>query len=252
MPWTMTAAPSANTNASRSGTPTNEASLTTEKTVGIHTGMHVTSSTSSTASPKGLRVRKSGTTEPSTGLTRHTTVRIIRAIPMPAATRAIRSVQNPFIRVRFILAGRRLVLNAIIARPQRVLICGSQEAVMSKANSWLLMGVVVAVGLSAWSAVSHAQAQGRAAAGAAASTATGQFTVNGKAVSLTSSVARTVKDSFEPTKTGYTLILSDVKGLHDKYGSLDKVTGGTLHFIELTLGADKSGYGAILHHSAFK
>ena len=123
---------------------------------------------------------------------------------------------------------------------------------MSKANSWLLMGVVVAVGVSAWSAASHAEAQGRAAAGAAANTATGQFTVNGKAVTLTSSVARTVRDSFEPTKTGYTLILSDVKGLPDKYGSLDKVTAGTLHFIELTLGADKSVYGAILHHSAFK
>ena len=30
----------------------------------------------------------------------------------------------------------------------------------------------------------------------------------------------------------------------DKYGSLDKVTAGTLHYIELTLGHDKSVYGA--------
>ena len=45
MPCTMTAAPWANTNESDSGIPTNEASTTTEKTVGIHTGMHVTIST---------------------------------------------------------------------------------------------------------------------------------------------------------------------------------------------------------------
>jgi hypothetical protein len=35
---------------------------------------------------------------PSTGLTRHTAVTIIRAIPMPAVTQAIRSVESFFIR----------------------------------------------------------------------------------------------------------------------------------------------------------
>jgi hypothetical protein len=63
---------------------------------------------------------------------------------------------------------------------------------------------------------------------------------------------KATKDSFDSTKTGYTVILSDVKGLPDKYGSIDKVAAGTLHYIELTVGHDKSVYGAILRHSAFK
>ena len=67
-----------------------------------------------------------------------------------------------------------------------------------------------------------------------------------------SAVAKATADSFDPSKKGYTLVLSDVKGFPDKYGSLDKVTAGTLHYIELTLGNDKSVYGAMLHHSGFK
>ena len=123
---------------------------------------------------------------------------------------------------------------------------------MPKSNSWLLLGVVAAMGLSAWAAVSGAQGQGKVIAGAAGGTATGQFTVNGKSVTFTSAVVKATVDSFDSGKTGYTVVLSDVKGLPDKYGSLDKVTAGTLHYIELTLGHDRSVYGAMLHHSAFK
>src|SRR4030095_12872824 len=67
-----------------------------------------------------------------------------------------------------------------------------------------------------------------------------------------SAVVKATKDSFDSSKTGYALVLSDVKGLPDKYGSVDKVTAGTLHYIELTFGHDKSVYGAMLHHSGFK
>ena len=119
-------------------------------------------------------------------------------------------------------------------------------------NSRLVLGVVAGVALSASGGVWGAQGTGRATGAAAVGTATGQFTVNGKAVAFTSAVARATKDSFDPSKTGYTLVLSDVKGLPDKYGSLDKVTAGTLHYIELTLGHDRSVYGAILRHSGFK
>src|SRR5262245_10954719 len=123
---------------------------------------------------------------------------------------------------------------------------------MPTSNSRLFLGVVTAMTLSASAAVWAAQSKGKTGGAAPTGTATGQFTVNGKSATFTSAVAKATADSFEPTKTGYTLILSDVKGLPDKYGSLDKVTAGTLHFIELTLGADKSVYGAILRHSAFK
>jgi uncharacterized Fe-S center protein len=108
---------------------------------------------------------------------------------------------------------------------------------MPTSNSRVLLGVVTAMALTA---------------SAAGGTATGQFTVNGKSVTLTSAVVKATKDSFDSSKTGYALVLSDVKGLPDKYGSLDKVTAGTLHFIEVTLGHDKSVYGAMLHHSGIK
>jgi hypothetical protein len=108
------------------------------------------------------------------------------------------------------------------------------------------------MGLSASAAVWGAQTPGKPLGAAAGGTATGQFTVNGKSVSFTSAVAKATPDSFDSSKTGYTVILSDVKGLPDKYGSMDKVTAGTLHYIELTLGNDKSVYGAMLHHSGFK
>jgi hypothetical protein len=123
---------------------------------------------------------------------------------------------------------------------------------MPRSNSRLLLGVVAAMALSASGAVWGAQEKGKAIGAAAGGTATGQFTVNGKSATFTSAVAKATVDSFDSSKTGYTLILSDVKGLPDKYGSLDKVTAGTLHYIELTLGHDKSVYGAMLHHSGFK
>jgi hypothetical protein len=122
---------------------------------------------------------------------------------------------------------------------------------MRKSNSWLVL-VVVTVGLSAWGAVSTAQGQGKTNAAASAGTATGQFTVNGKSVTFTSAVVRATPDSFDASKKGYTLILSDLKGFPDKYGSLDRVTAGTLHYIELSLGHDKRVYGAMLHHNAFR
>jgi hypothetical protein len=123
---------------------------------------------------------------------------------------------------------------------------------MSRSNSQLVLGVVAGMALSASGAVWGAQGAGKATGAAAVGTATGQFTVNGKSVTFTSAVAKATRDSFDSSKTGYTLVLSDVKGLPDKYGSLDKVTAGTLHYIELTLGHDKSVYGAILRHSGFK
>ena len=119
---------------------------------------------------------------------------------------------------------------------------------MRRANLRLLLGVVAAIGLSAWGAYGQGKATGAASGG----TATGEFSVNGMSVTFTSAVVRATPDSFDASKTGYTLVLSDVKGLPDKYGSIDKVAAGTLHYIELTLGNDKSVYGAILHHSAFK
>src|SRR5262245_24906242 len=122
---------------------------------------------------------------------------------------------------------------------------------MRKSNSWLVP-VVVTGALSAWGAVPTAQGQSKAGAAASAGTASGQFTVNGKSVTFTSAVVRVTPDSFDSSKKGYTLILSDLKGFPDKYGSLDKVTAGTLHYIEMSLGHDKSVYGAMLHHSAFK
>jgi hypothetical protein len=119
---------------------------------------------------------------------------------------------------------------------------------MRTSNARLVLGVVAAIGLSAWGAYG----QGKTAGAAAGGTATGEFIVNGKSVTFTSAVAKTTPDSFDASKTGYTLVLSDVKGLPDKYGSMDKVAAGTLHYVELTLGHDKSVYGAMLHHSGFK
>ena len=118
-------------------------------------------------------------------------------------------------------------------------------------NSRLLLGVVGALALGASGVVWGAQGTSKTAA-AASGTVTGTFTVNGKTSTFVSAVVKATKDSFEPSKMGYTLVLSDVKGLPDKYGSLDKVTGGTLHFIEVTIGNDKSVYGAMLHHHGFK
>jgi hypothetical protein len=123
---------------------------------------------------------------------------------------------------------------------------------MQKSNSWLLRGVVAALALSASGAAWSAQGTGKATAAAAVGTATGRFTVNGKSVTLVSAVVKATPDSFDASKTGYTLVLSDVKGLPDKYGSLDKVTAGTLHYIQLTLGHDKSVYGALLRHNGLK
>src|SRR5262245_59121932 len=123
---------------------------------------------------------------------------------------------------------------------------------MPTSNSRRLLGVVTAMALSASAAVWAVQEKGKAAGAAPGGTATGQFTVNGKSVTLTSAVVKATKDSFDASKTGYALVLSDVKGLPDKYGSLDKVTAGTLHFIEVSLGHDKSVYGAMLHHSGIK
>jgi len=117
-------------------------------------------------------------------------------------------------------------------------------------SSRFLLGVVTALALIAPAAVRAGQGKGKAAA--AGGTATGQFTVNGKSATLTSAAAKTTPDSFDSSKTGYTLILSDVKGLPDKYGSVDKVAAGTLHYIQLTVGHDRSVYGAILRHSGFK
>ena len=123
---------------------------------------------------------------------------------------------------------------------------------MPTSNSRFLLGVVAAIGLTASGAAWGAQGEGKAAGAAAGGTATGQFTVNGKSVTFTSAVVKATADTFDSSKTGYTLVLSDVKGLPDKYGSVDKVTAGTLHFIELSLGHDKSVYGAMLYHSGFK
>ena len=123
---------------------------------------------------------------------------------------------------------------------------------MPTLNSRSLLGVVAAMVLMASGAVWGLQRAGGAVGPAAGGAATGEFTVNGKTVTFTSAVAKTTPDSFDSSKTGYTLILSDVKGLPDKYGSLDKVTAGTLHYVELTLGHDKSVYGAMLRHSGFK
>ena len=128
-------------------------------------------------------------------------------------------------------------------------------------NSRLVLGVMAAVALSASAAVwarteplggRAAQDKGKGAGAATGGTATGTFTVNGKSATLTSASAKATPDSFDSKKTGYTLVLSDVKGLPDKYGNLDKVAAGTLHYIQLTLGEDKSVYGAILRHSGFK
>lgn len=121
---------------------------------------------------------------------------------------------------------------------------------MPTSSSRIVVGVAAALALSASAAVWAGQAKGKAAA--AGGTATGSFTANGKSASFSSAAAKATPDSFDSTKTGYTLILSDVKGLPDKYGSLDKVTAGTLHYVQLTLGADKSVYGAILRHAGFK
>jgi hypothetical protein len=98
-------------------------------------------------------------------------------------------------------------------------------------------------------AVAAVFAMGAAGAGG---TATGQFTVSGKAVTFASASAKATPDTFDSSKTGYTLILSDVKGLPDPYGSIDKVAAGTLHYIELTIGHEKQVYGAMLHHHGFK
>ena len=122
---------------------------------------------------------------------------------------------------------------------------------MPRSNSRFLMGVIAALGLSA-SALWGAQGQGNAIGAAAGGTAAGRFTVNGKSVTFTSAVAKATADFFDSSKTGYTLVLSDVKGLPDLYRSLDKVTAGTLHYIVLSLGHDKSVYGAMLHHRGFK
>jgi hypothetical protein len=123
---------------------------------------------------------------------------------------------------------------------------------MPRSNSRFLLGVVAAMALSASGAVWGAQGTGKTTGAAAGGTATGKFTVNGKSVTFVSAVVKATKDSFDSSKTGYMLVLSDVKGLPDKYGSLDRVAAGTLHFIEVTLGHDKSVYGALLHHNGLK
>jgi hypothetical protein len=90
------------------------------------------------------------------------------------------------------------------------------------------------------------------AAKPAGGTASGQFTVNGKAAAFKTATAKATADSFEPSKTGYELVLSDVPGLPGPYGSNDEVSAGKLHYIQLTIGHDKSVYGAMLYNHGFK
>jgi hypothetical protein len=123
---------------------------------------------------------------------------------------------------------------------------------MTHSNPRRVLGVAAAMALAASVVAWGAQGTGKPAAGAAAGTATGQFTVNGKTATLKSATAKATADTFDASKTGYTLVLSDVPGLPGPYGSTDKVSAGTLHYIELTLGHDKSVYGAMLYHHGFK
>lgn len=87
---------------------------------------------------------------------------------------------------------------------------------------------------------------------AQAGTAAGEWTVNGDKAVLKYAFVQATRDSFDAKKTGYTLILSDVAWDPKDFHAADHVKDGTLHYIELTLGAGKQVYGSMLYHRALK
>ena len=82
--------------------------------------------------------------------------------------------------------------------------------------------------------------------------AAGEFTVNGQTARLAYAYATAEEDHFEKGKTGYSVILSDQPWNPRDYNQLDKVKAGTLHYVELTIGAKGRIYGTMLHHRAFE
>jgi hypothetical protein len=82
--------------------------------------------------------------------------------------------------------------------------------------------------------------------------AAGEFTANGQTAKLSYAYAYALPDSFDKTKTAYHVILSDVLWNPKDYNERDRVTAGTLHYIELTIGADKRIDGTMMYHRALK
>jgi hypothetical protein len=82
--------------------------------------------------------------------------------------------------------------------------------------------------------------------------AVGEFTVNGQTAKLLYAWASAGPDSFDKTKTGYRVVLSDVPWNPKDYNQNDKVKAGTLHYVELSMGGQNQIYGTMLHHRAFE
>jgi hypothetical protein len=82
--------------------------------------------------------------------------------------------------------------------------------------------------------------------------AVGEFTVQGQSAKLLYAYATAGPDSFDKTKTAYTVILSDLPWNPKDYNQMDRVKAGTLHYVELTIGSDKRIDGTMLHHRGFK
>lgn len=86
---------------------------------------------------------------------------------------------------------------------------------------------------------------------AEAGKAVGEFTVNGQTAKLLYARAVAQPDSFDKTKTGYSVTLSDVPWNPKEYNQNDKVKAGTLHYLELSIGGKNQIYGTMLYHRAF-
>jgi hypothetical protein len=82
--------------------------------------------------------------------------------------------------------------------------------------------------------------------------AVGELTVNGQSAKLLYAYAYATPDSFEKGKTAYHVILSDVPWNPKDYSQNDRVKAGTLHYIDITIGANKQINGTMLYHRAFK
>ena len=81
--------------------------------------------------------------------------------------------------------------------------------------------------------------------------AAGEFTVEGQTARLQYASARELPDSADPSRKGYEVTLSDLPWDPGEPDVLGKVRAGTLHFVQLSISADRRATGVTLDHSGF-
>jgi hypothetical protein len=76
----------------------------------------------------------------------------------------------------------------------------------------------------------------------------GTFTVGRETIALKHVTVAAVPDSFLKGQTAYKVTLSDAPIADGDFARRDKVKAGQLHYLELTIGADKVVYSGMIFH----